>query len=234
MNSIKQTQSTNNKVKNYNVYTDVPRRAFLKFTGLGALGTALFTAGCHIHKKTADDKYNLGKHDFAVLNYAYSLEQLEGAFYEKVTSSFYVEATEMEKDLLTDIKNDEVAHREWLREVLTLKKVPKLEFDFSQINFSNRESVLNAAKMFEDTGVAAYNGAGKLLKLSPFLNHAGKIVSVEARHAATIRNLINFGSFADSDISDAEGRDLAKTPEEIVSIVDKYFVNKISVADLPK
>ena len=50
--------------------------------------------------------------------------------------------------------------------------------------------VLTTARTFEDLGVSAYNGAGQLLALSPFLNHAGKIVSVEARHAATIRNLL--------------------------------------------
>lgn len=213
---------------------EVARRSFLKFTGLGIAGVALASAGCKIRKTTSEGKLDVGEKFLSVLNYAYALEQLEGAFYEKVTSSFYKSATEMEKDLLTDIRNDEIAHREWFSDVLTVKKLPKLEFDFSSINFNDRMSVLTAARNFEDTGVSAYNGAGKLLVLSPFLNHAGKIVSVEARHAATIRNLISYGSFADDDVADSNGLDLVRTPQEVMALTDKYFVTKISVADLPK
>jgi hypothetical protein len=43
--------------------------------------------------------------------------------------------------------------------------------------------------MFEDLGVAAYNGAGKYLTSADYLTVAGKIVSVEARHAAAIRDM---------------------------------------------
>jgi hypothetical protein len=38
-----------------------------------------------------------------------------------------------------------------------------LRFNFASIDFSNRSSVLATAKAFEDLGVSAYNGAGKLL-----------------------------------------------------------------------
>lgn len=208
-----------------------PRRSFLKVAGVGAAGMLLASAGCRINKDEETNSVNVGKHDLAVLNYAYALEQLEAAYYEKVTSSFYAGATALEKDLLTDIRNDEIAHREWFREVLTLKKVPKLEFDFSSINFTDRTTVLTAARDFEDIGVSAYNGAGQLLALSPFLNHAGKIVSVEARHAATIRNLLSFGSFA--DVADANGLDLVRTPPQVMALADKYFVTKIKVDELP-
>ncbi|GAA3969460.1 ferritin-like domain-containing protein [Hymenobacter antarcticus] len=211
----------------------VPRRSFLKFSGLGAVGVVLASAGCRINKDEETNTVNVGKHDLAILNYAFALEQLEGAFYEKVTAGFYAGASAMEKDLLTDIRNDEIAHREWFRDVLTLKKVPKLEFDFSSINFTDRRSVLTTARTFEDLGVSAYNGAGQLLALSPFLNHAGKIVSVEARHAATIRNLLSFGSFADSDVADANGLDVVRTPPQVMALADKYFVTKVKVDELP-
>ena len=211
----------------------VLRRTFLKFTGLGIAGVALAATGCRINKDEETNTVEVGKHDLAVLNYAYALEQLEGAFYEKVVAGFYSGATGLEKDLLTDIRNDEIAHREWFREVLVLKKVPKLEFDFSSINFTDRRSVLTTARTFEDLGVSAYNGAGQLLALSPFLNHAGKIVSVEARHAATIRNLIAFGSFADADVVDANGLDGARTPPQVMALADKYFVTKVKVDELP-
>ncbi|MDQ6757274.1 MAG: ferritin-like domain-containing protein [Bacteroidota bacterium] len=212
--------------------TTLPRRSFFKFASVGALGIAVTSSSCKIHSKISGG-LNLGKGDFAVLNYAYALEQLEGAFYGKVTSNFYSGASEFEKDLLTDISHDEIAHREWFREVLFLKKLPQLEFDFSSINFKDRTSVLNAAKDFEDTGVSAYNGAGKLLDLGIFLTHAGKIVSVEARHAATIRNLISYGDFAGDDVINSNGLDMVLTPEEVVRHTDKYFVTKINVTKMP-
>lgn len=208
------------------------RRSFLKFVGASAVGIAMTSTGCKIHSKIAGG-LNLGKGDFAVLNYAYALEQLEGAFYEKVTSNFYAGATELEKDLISDISHDEIAHREWFREILFLKKLPRLTFDFSSINFSDRSSVLEAAKNFEDTGVSAYNGAGKLLDLRPFLNHAGKIVSVEARHAATIRNLISYGDFAGSDVVNVNGLDVVRTTAEVLALTDRFFVTKINGEKMP-
>lgn len=210
----------------------LPRRSFFKFAAAGALGLSISSSSCKIHQKVAGG-LSLGKGDFSVLNYAYALEQLEGAFYEKVTSKFYNGATEFEKDLITDISHDEIAHREWFREVLFLKKLPKLEFDFSSINFNDRMSVLNAAKDFEDTGVSAYNGAGKLLDLGIFLTHAGKIVSVEARHAATIRNIISYGDFAGDDVVNSNGLDVVQTPEAVATHTDKYFVTKINVSKMP-
>ena len=44
-------------------------------------------------------------------------------------------------------------------------------------------------KAFEDLGVSAYNGAGKLIENADYLLLVGKIVSVEARHASMVRRL---------------------------------------------
>ena len=228
---MEELQKSTEDYKQNEIEKTIPRRSFFKFAGTGVLGIGVAFESCKIHSKITGG-LNLGRGDFAVLNYAYALEQLEGAFYEKVTSNFYQGATDFEKDLLTDISHDEIAHREWFREVLFLKKLPRLEFDFSSINFNDRTSVLNAAKNFEDTGVSAYNGAGKLLALGIFLTHAGKIVSVEARHAATIRNMINYGDFAGDDAVNANGLDLVRTPPEVINLTSKYFVTKIDVSKM--
>ncbi len=210
------------------------RRSFLKYTGAGAAGIALAAAGCKTRKITSEG-LDLGKGDFGVLNYAYALEQLEAAFYTRVVGSFYTGATPLEKEFLTDIRNDEIAHREWFKKVLFLNKIEdlKFEFDFSSVNFNSRSSVLNTAKAMEDIGVSAYNGAGPLLKLSPFLNHAGKIVSVEARHAAAIRDLLTYGSFAAKDVVDSNGLDLARTPQQVLQLTSKFFKTRINGDNLP-
>lgn len=213
------------------------RRDFLKYAGAGFAGLAITAVGCKTHKIMAStNSLNLGKGDFGLLNYAYALEQLEAAFYTKVSENWYNGITPLEKEFLTDIKNDELAHREWFKKVLFLNHIQDLswEFDFSSVNFSNRNSVLATAKAMEDIGVSAYNGAGPLLKLDIFLHQAGKIVSVEARHAAAIRDLISYGDFAGADCVDVKGLDLARTPQEVIDLTAKFFKTRINPSNLPK
>jgi hypothetical protein len=88
--------------------------------------------------------------------------------------------------------------------------------------------VLGAAKTFEDLGVGAYNGAGKLIKDKGYLLLAGKIVSVEARHAAYIRDLITPGSFAGSDVVNAAGLDQALDVTTVLTAAQTYIKEKIN------
>ncbi|MBA3658701.1 MAG: ferritin-like domain-containing protein [Gemmatimonadales bacterium] len=151
--------------------------------------------------------------DPGVLNYAYALEQLEAAYYTQVAQAFYAGITPEEQLVLTDIMGHEVIHRDFLAGVLGSAKIPDLAVDFAgaNVDFGSRFSVLSTAKVFEDGGVAAYNGAGKLLKDVNNLLVAGKIVSVEARHAAAIRDLLRPGTrdFAGDDVVDPSGLDQA-------------------------
>jgi rubrerythrin len=217
--------------ENFFISDPIHRRSFFMYAGISVAGLAMMASACKIPYKATG--YNLGSGDFAVLNFAYALEQMEAAFYTRVTENFYVGANELEKDLITDIRNNEIAHREWYKRVLALKKLPKLEFDFSSINFKSRDSVLQTAKEMEDTGVSAYNGAGKLLKVGLFLKEAGNIVSVEARHVATIRNLISFGDYAGDDVIDENGLDQARTAKEVVAITSKFFKKPLDVSNFP-
>lgn len=212
----------------------VPRRSFLKYAGAGLTGMALAATSCKVHHITAAG-LNLGKGDFGILNYAYALEQLEAAFYTKVVANFYNGASPLEREFLTDIRNDEIAHREWFKKVLFLNKIQdlKYEFNFSSVNFHSRDSVLQTAKNMEDIGVSAYNGAGNLLTVREFLHQAGKIVSVEARHAAAIRDLISYGSFADSSTVNENGLDLARSPREVLELTAGFFKTKINGDNLP-
>ncbi|MCG7855852.1 ferritin-like domain-containing protein [Flavihumibacter sediminis] len=176
---------------------------------------------------------NLGSGDIGILNYAYALEQLEAAFYIKAASSFYAGATMKEKTFLEDIRDHEIAHREFFKTALGSKAIGSLLFDFSSIDFNSRDSVLSTAKAFEDLGVSAYNGAGELLKSPDYLLLAGKIVSVEARHAAAIRDLLSYGSFAGPDVIDGNGLDVFRMPKEVLAIAGNYIETKIIANNLP-
>jgi hypothetical protein len=103
------------------------------------------------------------------------------------------------------------------------------------VDFSSRDSVLATAKTFEDLGVAAYNGAGQLLVSADLLLIAGKIVSVEARHAAAIRSIFDSDptSFAGSDVIDSNGLDRAFTPDMVLEAAAPFIKNKIIANQLP-
>lgn len=210
-------------VSNQGATLDTGRRNFLKLSGIGLAMAGLALVGCDDDDFQIMDNnvFDLGQGDVGVLNYAYALEQLEADFYTKVVNNFYAGISSVEKELFTDLYHHEVIHRDFFKAAIgaaTTNVLPKLEFQYPNVNFNDRNSVLATAKALEDTGVAAYNGAGKYISNSDYLVIAGKIVSVEARHAAAIRNIINPGStdFSGDDVIDANGLDLAKEPKDIV------------------
>ena len=212
----------------------VGRRKFLTYMGFAAsvAGASALLTSCD--KDDEDNSgVNLGGGDIGILNYAYALEQLEAAFYTQVIASQYTGITASELALLTDIRDHEVAHREFFKAALHGNAIGSLQVDFSKVDFSSRTSVLNTAKAFEDLGVAAYNGAGKLITTKAYLELAGKIVSVEARHAGYIRDLLSNGSFADNTVVNAQGLDLAKSPAEVLSTASAFLKTKINASNLP-
>ncbi len=213
--------------------SNVHRRSFLKYAGAGAAGIALVAAGCEKDNELSAGGAYLGSGDTAILNYAYALEQLEAAFYTQVIANPYAGISALEKSYLTDIRDHEIAHREFFKTFLADKAIDSLEVDFSSIDFSSRDSVLATAKAFEDLGVSAYNGAGFLIKEAGYLVVAGKIVSVEARHAALIRDLISNGTFADSTVVDAQGLDTSRSPSQVLAIAGTYIKTKLNTSDLP-
>ena len=214
----------------------VNRRYFLRSAGVAA-ATGAIIMSCTLEDHVPQGEVvDLGTGDIGILNYAYALEQLESAFYAQVIATPYAGMTDEEKSLLTDIAYHEIIHREFFKAALGAAAIKGLTPNFSAINFSDRTSVLTTAKIFEDTGVAAYNGAGNLLMDANFLLTAGKIVSVEARHAAILTNMIKMYS-ADSvgaDVIDnVNGLDLAKKPGMILPAVQPFIQNKISGSGLP-
>ncbi len=207
-----------------------------KFFGIMGAGTALMVTAAACHKNpngTDNGGVDLGSGDTGVLNYAYALEQLEAAFYTQVIATPYNNMNAMEKSYLTDVRDHEIAHREFFKAALSTKAIQPLEVNFSAIDFTNRTSVLGTAKAFEDLGVSAYNGAGKLIVNPAYLTIAGQIVSVEARHAALIRDLITPGTFADMTAVDAMGLDKARMPKDVLAIAGAYLKTKINASNLP-
>lgn len=210
------------------------RRHVLK---LGAGAASLMIAGAVLPNFgiTAALAEDLGSGDTGVLNYAYALEQLEAAFYTQVLATPFSRMQANDQTILSQLRDHEVAHRDFLRSALGGSRIPDLEVDFSAVNFSSRRSVLSTARTFEDLGVAAYNGAGQLLRSVDFLAAAGSIVSIEARHAAAIRDLIDpySASAVGRGVVNAQGLDQALLPSQVLPLAAPFIATSVTASSLP-
>lgn len=173
---------------------------------------------------------DFAKGDVAVLQFAYALEQLEADYYTRVVAaSGGSNLTAAEKAVMADLKNHEIIHREFLKIALGANASFTLTPTYPGVDFSSRTSVLSTARTFEDLGVAAYNGAAQYITSETNLLVAGKIVSVEGRHAAAIRDLINpkSGDFAPNAFDDAF------RPAKVAGAAQGFIVDRLALANAP-
>ena len=130
-----------------------------------------------------------------VLNFALTLEYLEAEYYNVGMDMPGLIPAGEARIVYTQIRMHENAHVNLLKQVLGSKAVSKPAFDFTAKGkypdvFSNYQTYLTLSQAFEDTGVRAYKGeAPKLMGNDMILTTALQIHSVEARHAAKVREL---------------------------------------------
>jgi hypothetical protein len=124
--------------------------------------------------------------DVSILNYALTLEYLEAAFY---TEAVRKGALNGELALFARVAGGhERAHVAALKQVLGRRAVRRPRFDFRGTTES-RAKFRATAIVLEDTGVSAYAGQAPRVKADAVLEAALAIHSVEARHAAWIRDI---------------------------------------------
>ena len=223
------------------------RRSFLRYAGgVAVIGGVLASCSTPDEVVSQTPTYNLSKYagarmgngitvnlgsgELGILNYAYALEQLEAAYYEMVMMREYEGMNTVERQLFTDIRAHEQIHRDFFKAALGSAAIPKLTFNFSGINFKQRSVVIDVARQFEDTGVSAYNGAGKFLQTDAYLVTAGKIVSVEARHAAVLSELQfpNGNAFAGDTPIDGNGLERSRNPGAVLALVAPFIEETIT------
>ncbi len=159
------------------------RGGFLRKIGLGA--GALVGAGALAGVLPRSANAQIPASDIAILNFALTLEYLEAAF--------YAEAVQLNKigggptlRFAKVVANHENTHVKFLRGVLGSKAVAKPKFDFKGTTAS-KATFEATADALENTGVHAYLGQVGNIKTKAVLIGAGRILPVEARHAAWIR-----------------------------------------------
>ena len=137
-----------------------------------------------------------------VLNFALTLEYLESEFYVTgLNKAGLIPA--IDRPAFETISAHELEHVAFLKTAITsLSGMPvaKPKFDYTAGNgsmtgpfadvFSKYATYLAVSQTFEDTGVRAYKGqAGNLISSNEVLRAALRIHSVEARHAAHVREI---------------------------------------------
>jgi hypothetical protein len=123
--------------------------------------------------------------DVKILNFALTLEYLEAEFYTRAVAGGALSGELLQ--FAKTVKAHEVAHVSFLKSALGSKAVAKPTFDFKGTT-DDPAKFQATAIVLEDTGVAAYNGQGANLTKKT-LGAAASVVSVEARHAAWIRDI---------------------------------------------
>jgi hypothetical protein len=218
---------------------DERRRSFLKLAGMTAAAAVAFGVdipGLRLNEAFAQSgAVDLGGGDVGVLNYAYALEQLEAAFYTQALATPYAGMSAYERSVLRDIRDHEIAHRAFFAKALGRNRIPNLQPNFTAVDFADRRSVITTASTFEDLGVSAYNGGGAAIKNPAYLAAAGTIVSVEARHAAVLRDIISplSANFAGWDVVNINGLDVARPPSQVLPMAAPFIATPVSASQLP-
>lgn len=173
---------------------------------------------------------DFSKGDIALLQFLFILEQLEADFYRRVVANFSSsDFTTADQLVLTDIANHEAVHREVLAATLGTNGVFRITPTYGSLTFRVRADVLGTARDLEELGIAAYGGIAPFFTDVASFALAGKIVSVEGRHAAAIRDLISplTGAFAPSAF------DAPATPSSVATEMQPFIVDKLAFASAP-
>jgi hypothetical protein len=171
------------------------RRAFLKFPAstLGVMASAPLILAAASREAFGQD---LPMEIIDVLNFALTLEHLEDTFYRTAFDNAGLIPKEHEATF-QQIGLHEAQHVAFLETALGSAAVKRGEYDFTAAGkyadvFSNFATFATLSKTFEDLGVAAYKGqAGNLIGNDAILTAALQIHSVEARHAARVRQILD-------------------------------------------
>lgn len=199
------------------------RRAFLKRSGAAALTILTFAAAPNVafgRVSAASEKI------VESLNFALALEFLHDEFYRAALAEKRL-VPPRDRDVFARIGAEEAAHVNLWRSLSGNRAAVKPDFDFTAGGafggvFTNYNTFLEVAQVFEDAAARAYKGLAQSLNENARISAAAlQIQAVEARHAATVRR-IRLGEAAISGDSPDAAFDEPLTAERFSAITDSF------------
>ena len=177
------------------------------------------------------DRKNAGDpDDVGVLNFALTFEHLEHAFYRDglkafsddeiqsadVLSEFGDEIRSAVPGRLRTVRDHEKAHVDAITQTVEdLGGDPNSEAEYT-FGYESPTTFIETARVLENTGVAAYAGAGPTVENDDVLAAAASIHSVEARHAGFLNELNGMSPYPNA-------ADEAKSPGEVREDVQPFI-----------
>ncbi|KAK2063903.1 twin-arginine translocation pathway signal [Colletotrichum caudatum] len=134
-----------------------------------------------------------GLTDIDILQFALTLEWLEGTFYQQGFQKFPAQdflALGLSQEQVNDLQQvgaTELSHVSLLQSSIAqagTQPVQPCQYNFG---FTDAKGMVATAAVLENVGVAAYLGAAPLVKDKGILGTAGSILTIEARHQTFIR-----------------------------------------------
>lgn len=233
----------------------LPRRAFLRYAGATSAGAALLLAGCKKAGTTittttttpTGEAVTLGSGDVALINLLQAGKQLAATLLDRiVVRPDVLGLTSTDLALLTAIRDQQTVHRDALKAAANANRslasnlafsLPDLPADFSAVDFTRRAPALTAVHTLLNTLVA---GAAGMLRYSPraaTLTLLGQVLSVDARHAATLARLLPAATVAFTDPQDSapDARNRSLRPAELVAALNPMitFGSRLVSSNLP-
>jgi len=205
------------------------RRRFFQLAG-GITGAGLLLAAC---RRTPPSTTFVGEGDAGLMNMLYIIEQVQAGFYTQAAITPFFDLTHSESLCFIDCRDQAIAHREYMKILLGKNAAKTITLDLSLTTFADRTSTLTNAYIIADIAVGAYNGAARLLTDSQLLQAISKIVTVQARRSAYMRDTLNYNSFGDNTAVDANGLDLATQPADAMALIQQYIQTKFDISKLP-
>lgn len=209
---------------------DVSRRRFFQLAG-GIAGAGVLITACHPRGKPTN--VYLGAGDTALLNFLYVLNQIEAAFYTQAAATPYYGMDHKEQLAITDLRDQEIAHREFFKKILGSATVRDIQPDFSTVTFADRTSTLTSAAKIEDIVISGLIGASSLFTDKSLPLAFAKMVSVEARHSAYARDVLNPNTLSDDTITNTDGLPIVQSPAVVLAAANVYSHTLFDSSRLP-
>lgn len=211
---------------------NVSRRKFLGYAGVMA-GASIVISSCKKENEpapTTSGATDLGMNDTGLLNLMFVILQIQGRMYELVVENPFVGIPQRTLGMMERIRDHKFAQREFLRNYLDTKAIV-VGTDFSIVDFTDGNSVMENMELLENLAVGTYNDLARLFTSDKHVAIACKIGSVTARHAATVSNWRNYGTFFGP--VDVIGAEPGIQPANAITTLNRYLKTKVEGNNLP-